>query len=61
MPAAALVQDGFNTRVFVEQSPWVFTPRIVKTGARVNELIEITEGLRAGERIVVRDGVLLND
>ena len=61
VPAAALVQDGFNTRVFVEQSPWVFTPRIVKTGARVNELIEITEGLRAGERIVVRDGVLLND
>ena len=61
VPAAALVQDGFNTRVFVEQSPWVFTPRIVKTGARVNELIEITEGLKAGERIVVRDGVLLND
>ena len=61
VPAAALVQDGFNTRVFVERSPWVFTPRVVKTGARVNEQIEIIEGLKAGERIVVRDGVLLND
>jgi len=37
------------------------TPRVVKTGARVNEQIEIIEGLKAGERIVVRDGVLLND
>ena len=61
VPIAALVQDGFNTRVFVEQAPWVFTPRVVKTGARVNDLIEITDGLKAGERIVVRDGVLLND
>ena len=61
VPAAALVQDGFNTRVFVEQSPWVFTPRTVKTGARIGDAIEITDGLKAGERIVVRDAVLLND
>ena len=61
VPAAALVQDGFNTRVFVEQSPWVFTPRTVKTGARIGDAIEISDGLKAGERIVVRDAVLLND
>lgn len=61
VPAAALVQDGFNTRVFVEQSPWAFAPRVVKTGARLEGQVEITDGLKAGERIVVRDGILLND
>jgi cobalt-zinc-cadmium efflux system membrane fusion protein len=61
VPAAALVQDGFETRVFVEQSAWSFAPRVVKTGARLGEQVEITAGLKAGERVVVRNGMLLND
>ncbi|GGC67847.1 efflux RND transporter periplasmic adaptor subunit [Undibacterium terreum] len=61
VPAAALVQNGFNTRVFVEKSPWVFEPRIVKTGAQMGNNIEILSGLKAGEKIVAKDGVLLND
>jgi cobalt-zinc-cadmium efflux system membrane fusion protein len=61
VPAASLVQSGFNTRVFVEQSPGVFEARNVRTGAQLGDRVEIVDGLRAGERIVVRDGVLLND
>ncbi|MFZ6654438.1 efflux RND transporter periplasmic adaptor subunit [Undibacterium sp. TJN19] len=61
IPTSALVQNGFNTRVFVEKSPWVFEPRIVKTAAQVGDQIEILSGLKAGERIVVKEGVLLND
>ncbi|HTO47234.1 MAG TPA: efflux RND transporter periplasmic adaptor subunit [Burkholderiales bacterium] len=61
VPASALVQSGFNTRVFVEQSPGVFEPRVVKIGAQIGDLVEIVSGLKAGERVVVKNGVFLND
>ncbi|MEP7101797.1 MAG: efflux RND transporter periplasmic adaptor subunit [Burkholderiales bacterium] len=61
VPASALIQDGFNTRVFVERAPWTFEARNVKTGAQIGSQVEIAAGLKAGERIVVKDGVLLND
>ena len=61
VPASALVQAGFDTRVFVETAPWSFQPHVVKTGAQIGERIEVVDGLKAGERIVVQDAVLLND
>jgi cobalt-zinc-cadmium efflux system membrane fusion protein len=61
VPAAALVQSGFNTRVFVETAAWTFQPRIVRTGAALGDAVEVVDGLEPGERIVVKDGVLLND
>lgn len=61
VPATALVQSGFNTRVFVEKSPWQFEMRVCKTGSQLGEKVEIVSGLKAGERIVVKEGVLLND
>jgi len=61
VPAAALVQSGFNTRVFVETSAWSFQPRVVKAGAQMGDRVEVVEGLKPGERVVVKDGVLLND
>jgi cobalt-zinc-cadmium efflux system membrane fusion protein len=61
VPATALIQDGFNTRVFVEQAPWTYESRVVKAGAQVGSQVEIESGLKPGERIVVKDGVLLND
>ena len=61
VPAAALIQDGFNTRVYVEHAAWTFESRIVKTGAQIGTQVEIEAGLKAGERIVVRDAVLLHD
>jgi cobalt-zinc-cadmium efflux system membrane fusion protein len=45
----------------VERSPQVFTPRTVEVGASHGEQVEILAGLKAGERIVVKEGVLLND
>ena len=61
VPAVALIQDGFNTRVYVEHAPWTFESRIVKTGAQIGAQVEIESGLKAGERIVVKDAVLLHD
>lgn len=61
VPAAALVQSGLVTRVFVETAPFRFEPRAVGVGATLGERVEVVSGLKAGERIVVKDGVLLND
>ncbi len=61
VPMAAVVQNGFYSRVFVETKPWRFEPRVVQLDARVGERVEIVSGLKAGDRIVVKDGVLLDD
>lgn len=61
VPAAAVLQSGPSTRVMVERSPLVFSPRTVEVGASHGGQVEIVSGLRAGERIVVKEGVLLND
>ncbi len=61
IPTNALIQDGFNTRVFVERAPWTYESRVVKTGAHLGTQTEVVAGLKPGERIVVKDGVLLND
>lgn len=61
VPASALLQSGLHTRVFVEQAPFRFQPRVVDVGASAGDRVEVLSGLKAGERIVVKDGVLLND
>ena len=50
-----------SDRVFVEVAPWTYEPRTVVVGFQLDDLAVITGGLRAGERIVVKGGVLLND
>lgn len=60
VPAAALLQSGLVTRVMVERAPLRFEARVVQVGASRGEQVEIVSGLRAGERIVVKEGVLLN-
>lgn len=61
VPMAAVIQSGFASRAFVEVKPWQFQARELKLGAQIGEQVEVLAGLKAGERIVVKDGVLLND
>jgi len=61
VPMDAVVQSGLHSRVFVEASPWHFEPRVVRVGPRVGDRIEVLAGLKSGERVVVQDGVLLDD
>ena len=61
VPMAAVIQGGFSSRAFVEAGPWRFTPREIRLGVQIGQQVEVLGGLKAGERIVVKDGVLLND
>jgi cobalt-zinc-cadmium efflux system membrane fusion protein len=61
VPMAAIIQVGFASRAYVEVKPWQFAARDLKLGTQIGEQVEVLSGLKAGERIVVKDGVLLND
>ena len=61
VPASALLMNNDSTTVFVEVAPWTFERRAVQTGTEDGDMVGIVSGLRAGERVVVRGGVLLND
>lgn len=61
VPATSVIQEGMSSRVFVERAPFRFEPRTVTVGFQQGERVEIVSGLKPGERIVTRNGVLLND
>lgn len=61
IPKTALLQNAFDTRVYVEVAPWKFEPRVVRTGVQAGDVAEIVSGLKAGERVVVKEGITLND
>lgn len=61
VPASALLMNNDDTTVFVEVSPWVFARRTVELGYEEGEGVRVLKGLKAGDRVVVKGGVLLND
>lgn len=61
VPATALVLKNDGDRVFVEVAPWTFLPRSVEIGFHQGGLAIVKSGLAAGERAVMKGGVLLND
>ncbi len=62
VPTTAILQDPFGSRVYVEVAPWTFEARAVKEGVHLGTAwTEVLEGLRPGERLVLREGVLLHD
>ena len=53
VPADAIVDSGLRKTVFVERAPGSFEPRLVETGARIGDDVEVTNGLMGSERIVI--------
>ncbi|MDY7576435.1 efflux RND transporter periplasmic adaptor subunit [Actimicrobium sp. CCI2.3] len=61
LPTSALLMNNDSVSVFVETASWTFVRRPVTLGSEDGETVQILSGVRAGERVVVRGGVLLND
>jgi membrane fusion protein, heavy metal efflux system len=61
VPTNALVLKNESDEVFVEIEPWVFEARPVDVAYQQGDDAIIAHGLKAGERVVVKGGVLLND
>jgi multidrug efflux pump subunit AcrA (membrane-fusion protein) len=60
VPADAIVDSGLRKTVFVDRGNGNFEPRLVETGRRIGDDVEVTKGLVDGERIVI-SGTFLVD
>jgi Cu(I)/Ag(I) efflux system membrane fusion protein len=60
VPAEAVLYSGTQAIVFVDLGDNRFEPRKVETGWRMNNRVEIVEGLEEGETIVVSGNFLLD-
>ena len=61
VPSSALVVKDDANQVLVEVAPWTFEARTVEIGFQQGEQVVLTRGVKAGDHIVVRGGVLLGD
>jgi cobalt-zinc-cadmium efflux system membrane fusion protein len=61
VPTTALMLRNETDQVFVEVAPWVFEARPVEVAFQQGNEAIVARGLKAGERVVVKGGVLLND
>jgi membrane fusion protein, copper/silver efflux system len=60
LPADAVVDSGRQKTVYVDRGSGYFEPRLVKTGWRLGDRVQITEGLEPGEHIVVSSNFLID-
>ena len=59
VPASALVDDAGRPIVFVQREGEAFERRPVTLGARSGNLVQITNGVKAGERVVTTGAYLV--
>jgi cobalt-zinc-cadmium efflux system membrane fusion protein len=61
VPTSALMMNNDRTSVFVATAPWTFKRRVVEMRLGEGSTAVILSGLSAGEQVVVKGGILLND
>ncbi len=61
LPSSALLMNNDRTSVFVATAPWTFERRTVETLLEDGNSVAIRAGVAAGEQVVVKGGILLND
>jgi cobalt-zinc-cadmium efflux system membrane fusion protein len=60
VPAAAVVYEGDSAHVWALETGDVIRLRPVRTGLSGDGLVEILEGLKAGERVIVRGSLFID-
>ena len=61
LPSSALLMNNDRTSVFVATAPWTFERRAVDPQLEEGSSVAIRSGVAAGEQVVVKGGILLND
>jgi membrane fusion protein, heavy metal efflux system len=61
LPASALLMNNDRTTVFVASAPWTFERRTVEPLLQEGSQVVILSGVKPGEQVVIRGGILLND
>jgi Cu(I)/Ag(I) efflux system membrane fusion protein len=60
IPDDAVIDTGIRQVVYVDKGNGYFEPREVKTGLRAEGVVEITRGLKAGEKIATSANFLID-
>ncbi len=60
VPASAVIDSGTRRIVLVQLKEGRFEPREVRTGARSDDRVEVIEGVREGEQVVVAANFLID-
>lgn len=61
VPQSALLMNNDSITVFVEVSDWTFERRTVELGDDEGDNARVIKGLQAGDKVIVKGGVLIND
>jgi cobalt-zinc-cadmium efflux system membrane fusion protein len=61
LPSSALLMNNDRTSVFVATAPWTFERRSVDPLLEEGSSVAIRSGVKPGEQVVVKGGILLND
>lgn len=61
VPIASVIRDGDAASVWVECEPRVFERRAVRLGGEANGFVQVTAGLNAGERVVGRGAIFVDN
>jgi len=61
LPSSALLMNNDRTSVFVATAPWTFERRTVDAVLEEGASVAIRSGVAAGEQVLVKGAVLLND
>jgi membrane fusion protein, heavy metal efflux system len=61
LPTSALLMNNDRTTVFVVTAPWTFERRVVDMRLGEGSTAVILSGIAAGQQVVTRGGILLND
>jgi cobalt-zinc-cadmium efflux system membrane fusion protein len=61
LPTSALLMNNDRTSVFVATAPWTFERRVVEPLLQEGTSVPIRSGIAAGDQVVVKGGILLND
>jgi cobalt-zinc-cadmium efflux system membrane fusion protein len=61
LPTSALLMNNDRTSVFVATAPWTFERRTVDAALEEGSSVAIRSGVAAGEQVVVKGAILLND
>jgi Cu(I)/Ag(I) efflux system membrane fusion protein len=59
LPVDAVIHDGKGAHVWIESEKGKFKPQIVKTGRESFDMVEIKEGLKTGDQVVISGAYLL--
>jgi membrane fusion protein, heavy metal efflux system len=61
VPTSALLMNNDRTSVFVATAPWTFERRTVAAELEEGTMVALDSGVKPGEQVVVKGGILLND